>query len=60
MKIKYSSKPQRKAIEIAAGNSRSRTVEPVDTAKLHKSVLQHCIGLMHAALGTQAFRTRPG
>lgn len=59
LKGKYSFLPQRKIEVIAADTSRNRTLEPVDTALLHKSPVQQLMGLIHAALRRQVLVTKP-
>lgn len=59
MKLNFFSKPQRKTEVIAADTSRSRALEPVDTAVLHKSPVQHFMGWIHALLSMQLLVTKP-
>lgn len=59
MKLKTSSQPQRKTEVTAADTSRSRTLEPVDAAVLHKSPEQHFMGLIHAPDSMQDLVTKP-
>lgn len=61
---KYSSagaapEPQRKSVMMPEDTSRSRTLDPVGVALLHKSVSQHFMGLTQRALSMQLLATAP-